>query len=474
MRAIGPRVLAVLLVALAAVGGGVLLLRDDGPEPLRPGDPDSGRDPLAFREADSERLEARAAQGLAHVLYAKSPGGAVASAERTARWRPQIEAITAASGGVVDADTLEAIVLLESAGRPDARASEDLSGAVGLTQILAETGQNLLGMKIDVEASRTLTRRIARGGPRRAARERERRRIDERFDPAKALAASVRYLKFARGELGDRLDLAVAGYHMGVGNLQTALRLYDEGDDVPYVRLYFDTTPEHKTKAFDFLRSLGDDSSTYLWRVYAARDIMRRWRAGADGLREHAALHTAKNSAEEVLHPEGSTTVYEDPDAVRAAQASGELIALDPERMTRNGLTIDRRMGELARRVDESARLYRALRPEALELLEYIGVGVRELSGVEAPLVVTSTVRDREYQRLLVRRNREATRAYSLHTTGFSFDISRDYASRRQAQAFQYLLDRLTALNLIAWVREPGAIHVTVSGDAARLLHLAG
>jgi hypothetical protein len=36
--------------------------------------------------------------------------------------------------------------------------------------------------------------------------------------------------------------------------------------------------------------------------------------------------------------------------------------------------------------------------------------------------------------------------------------------------AFQFMLDRLSILNLIAWVREPGAIHVTVSGQAARTL----
>ena len=52
-------------------------------------------------------------------------------------------------------------MFLESAGRPDAIAS-DTEGAVGLTQILAETGQNLLGMKIDVARSRHYSRRIRR------------------------------------------------------------------------------------------------------------------------------------------------------------------------------------------------------------------------------------------------------------------------------------------------------------------------
>ena len=87
----------------------------------------------------------------------------------------------------------------------------------------------------------------------------------------------------------------------------------------------------------------------------------------------------------------------------------------------------------------------------------------------DAPLQLTSTVRDATYQGQLVTRNGEATRGYSLHTTGWAFDIERRYASREQAQAFQFMLDRLQALNLIAWVREPAAIHITVSSDAKRL-----
>jgi hypothetical protein len=85
---------------------------------------------------------------------------------------------------------------------------------------------------------------------------------------------------------------------------------------------------------------------------------------------------------------------------------------------------------------------------------------------------VTSTVRDDEYQGLLRRGNPEATQNYSLHTTGWSFDILRRYSGGKQAQALQYALDRLEALDLIAWVREPAAIHVTVSSDARALERL--
>jgi hypothetical protein len=96
---------------------------------------------------------------------------------------------------------------------------------------------------------------------------------------------------------------------------------------------------------------------------------------------------------------------------------------------------------------------------------------VRALSG-QQPLVVTSTVRDDAYQRRLVARNGEATRNYSLHTTGWAFDIARRYRSRAHARAFQFVLDRLQVLDAIAWVREPGAIHVTAAPEGKALLPL--
>jgi hypothetical protein len=457
------RLLALGLVVAAAAGLAVVLLATRGaPDPPRTLTPGAGNtettvDPIAWSSKRRRELERRAAAGLAHVIYAKSPGGAIVSAARTATWRPQVE--RAAKRGDIDPDTLEAIVMLESAGREDARASNDLDGAVGLTQILAETGQNLLGMQIDVRASERLTRGIDRGH-KVAARIRVRRRVDERFDAVKALAATVRYLQIARQRLG-RTDLAVAAYHMGIGNMQTALAAYGK-KKIPYARLYFDSTPLRHARAYRILTALGDDSSTYLWRVMAARDIMRLYREDPNALARQAELQGRKASAEEALHPVDRTPAYGDPFAIGRARASGELVALSPARLAGVGIRIDPRMGELAGRLHQSRRLYRALRPQALRMLEIIGAGTRAIARTR-PLVVTSTVRDLDYQRVLAARNIEATHNFSLHTTGWAFDISRNYRSRAQALAFQFMLDRLTALNMIAWVREPGAIHVTVA-----------
>ncbi|MDQ3741205.1 MAG: hypothetical protein M3389_09715 [Actinomycetota bacterium] len=457
------------VLVLAAWAAASLVSGGDGRRPSPVLREEGAEDPFAYDPDRREDFERRAAAGLAHVLYAKSPEGATATAERVARYRELIERLA----GDHDPDVIEGMVFLESAGRPDAMAG-GTEGAVGLTQILAETGANLLDMNVDVERSRRLTRQIGRalrrGDGARAERLRaERRRVDERYDPPKALAATTRYLDFAEEQLGDRDDMAVASYHMGVGNLQGVLEAFGAEDDTPYAEVFFDSSPLRHEEAWNRLAKLGDDSATYLWRVYAAQEIMRLYRDDPDELARLEQLHGNKNSAEEVLHPPGDTERFSEPEDVETARDDGELLALPADELREAGIRVDPRMGELAERQDVDASLYRALRPEALALLLYLAEGTKAISRSE-PLILTSTVRDLGYQQLLTRRNSEATHGYSLHTTGWAFDVERRYASREQALAFQFMLDRLEALNLIAWVREPAAIHVTVSGDAEGLL----
>ena len=484
----------VLAVAVAALA--VFLVSRAGDEPLPAGVPvvptppgPAGEDtsplpdPFAWDPEREDEFTRRAAAGNAHPLYAFSPGGVVASAERTARWRSQVE--RAADAAEMDPDLLEALVFLESAGREDARAPGSLESAVGLTQILAETGQNLLGMRIDVEQSARLTRLIARAEARgrdgrAAALRRRRQQVDQRFDGTEALAATARYLKLA-GERFGRQDLAFVSYHMGIGNLESVLRDFTgepggeirdvvSDEELTYAEVYFASTPRRRRAAYRRLASLGDDSSNYLWKLAAAQEVMRLWRDDRGELERRALLHEAKGSAEEVLHPPAQTPAFGSPGELREAWEAGDIVAF-PEDEAVTGLRRARQMGELGRRLGQPPDLYRGLRPEALALALYVGAQVRSISGA-SPLIVTSTVRDQSYQDALVRRNREATRNYSLHTTGWAFDVLREYRSRQQALAFQFVLDRLRTLNVIAWVREPRAIHITAAEDAEALLPL--
>jgi len=408
--------LRVALVVLAACAVLVLILRsgDDAPVvPAPPGAEPVG-DPFAWTEERSAELERRAAEGTAHVLYTRSPGGAVATAERVVRFRRQVEAAARTAG--VDPDRLEALVFLESAGRPDARAPGDIESAAGLTQILAETAVNLLGMEVDIERSRRYTRRleraVAQGNFRRAAAlNRARRRVDDRFDPAKALAGTARYLKLARERFG-REDFAFVSYHMGIGNLEGVIERF--GGSPSYAELYFDSTPLRHPEAFARLASFGDDSSNYYWKLGAAMNIMRLARRDPGRLARLAALHTSDASARRVL---------------LQGAPQGDLMPLRGD------------VAVTALRADPDVRV----RPEAAAIALYMAAEVRAISG--AP----------------------ALRITHADDGGWTLRVSRDYASEDQARAFQYVLDRLQVLNVIAWTRTKRTIRVTASRDGKLL-----
>jgi hypothetical protein len=440
--------------------------------------------PFAYSAGQRAAFEARAAAGESYLLYADSPGGALATARRVAGLHAPIEAAAATAG--VDPRLVEAIVFLESGGRSDAVAGGDPAGAAGVTQILPQTGRELLGMRIDVSASRRLTTQIAAARKLHQASlivrlERQRRRIDQRFDPSAALAATGRYLAFALPKFG-RGDFAVTSYHMGVGNLADVVRAYAGPAEkrlavhvvaerkLTYAQLYFDSTPFRHPGAYRLLAALGDNSDTYYWRILAARDIMALYRTDPGELQRQAQLETAYGAGGAVLHPPGSTEVFSDPVALRRARATGALLPL-PAQPSKRHFAVDPAVAAEARRLGRDPSLYSALRPEALAVLYYIADRVHAISGVENPLWVATTVRDRSYQGALVNRHL-APPGYSLYTTGYSFDIERRYASLAQAEAFQGLLNRLQALNVIAWERRPDVIHITVSNHARELTPL--
>jgi hypothetical protein len=413
----------VAVVALVAVAVAIVLLVSGGgqrPERLVPGgaDAEGEYDPLAYDSDREAELVQRATTGFSDVVYEKSPDGVVATARRTARWRPLVERSARAYG--VDPDTLEAIVFLESAGRPDVVAGGDLEGAVGLTQILASTATALLGLHVDLAKSRSLTARIADATTDKRARklERARRRADQRFDPKFSLEAASRYLQMAQKKFG-REDLAVATYHMGMGNLQTLLKRY--GDEKPsYARLYFDTAPMRHPAAYQLLSSLGDDSSTYYWKVRAAREIMGLYRGDRQKLERLEALDDEGGAGERRLYPGGAP----DNDAKTRKP---------PAYLTALGL-----------RLTDAARNDYAPDAGAEAALAYIGAGVRAISG-QAPLTVRSA-------------------------HGIRLEILRRYRSEKQALAFEYMLDRLQAWNLIAWGRGGNTLAIVAGPNTAKVL----
>ena len=95
-------------------------------------------DPFSYATSQAARFTARATAGNARPLFSQSPGGALATAQRVAKWRPDID--RAVKGTSISPALLEGLVFVESAGRPQIIAGDSVSDAAGLTQILASTG----------------------------------------------------------------------------------------------------------------------------------------------------------------------------------------------------------------------------------------------------------------------------------------------------------------------------------------------
>ena len=445
----------VLAVVAAVIAVSVLLTRTDKaarPEialevPAQIARPD----PLHFEPGRTEEYEQAAAFGLSHVLFEKSPGGVLRAAQRTARFREFVD--RAVSGSGIDPDMVEAIVLLESAGRQDVIAGDDPENAAGLTQILAETATNFLGMQVDLEASRRLTHlldeAVRRGDEAEAARFRsERRGVDARFDPEQALAGTVRYLTEAKKVFG-RDDLAVVSYHMGIGNLAGVVRAYSGRDDDPidsvvrdadidYARLYFDSSPIVHRAAWERLASFGDDSQTYYWRVLAALGVMHLFRDDPGRLERLARLHDHLPSAELVLHPPAQRGRYVNAGQLEAAVARGVLVPVRPG----NGahFAIDPHLERIAARLTENPSAYVALRPRAARMLAYLTAKVYELSGDERPLAVTRATYDEGRRRQRSLRTTPALRhtlacmrraSRSTYAGGTDQELRRQHSSGR-------------------------------------------
>jgi soluble lytic murein transglycosylase-like protein len=429
------------------------------------------RDPFAWNRANEGALIARAARGTSHGIFALSPGGVDASAARTARYRGLVNGAARTAG--VPPQTLEGLVLLESAGRTDAVTPAGLSGAVGLTQILAQTGSGLLGMKVDSAASQRISDRIRRAtdagdSTKVQALVRRRAQVDQRFDARASLEATGRYLAQARQRFG-RTDLAIASYHMGQGNLESVLRAYSgqsggpiadvvRRDGLSYAKVYFDSSPSRHAEAWRQLSGLGDDSANYLWKVYAGQAIMRQWRTDRAGLARLAARHAASDTGEQVLHPVPGTPRFANPAALKAGIDHGQLVAL-ADRPQRTGLRLPASL----------APLYRGLRPEAAAVAVYLGERVRaQVPGTS--LELTAAARDVASGAT----GREGVSPTLMHQTGWAFDLARSYSSGTQALALQFWLDRLSVLGAIAWQREGSRIHVTAAPERELLGLLHG
>ena len=152
-------------------------------------------------------------------------------------------------------------------------------------------------------------------------------------------------------------------------------RLTVERYGLSWPRIYYDSSPTRNPRTWKLLTDFGDDSRHYLFKVLASREILRLAREDRDELERQIELQTTKASAEEVLRPESRYPPYEDDADLRRAYKRKELVPLpnDPVRLAyRPG----RKMGYLAKRLDQPRILYRGLRPGGARHAAVPGEGV--------------------------------------------------------------------------------------------------
>ena len=472
-RSRGPVRLLLALAALVAVAVAATLVlhgrrahpqarahpRAELPEPK----PVDVAPPAPVAPLPTAVLDAEAARGLDRSFFVDSRHGVLADARRVAGWRAL--ALRAAAGSSVDANLLEAIVYAESGGNAGAVGD----GRAGLTQLTPAVARSV-GLHVNSRVSLRLTAEIRwwarHGGYHRARRlARQRARADRRFAPLVELRATVRYVERARRSLG-RTDLAVASLHLGVSGLAGTVARFG-GEDVSYAQLFFGSAPDRRPAVYRRLNAHGAAGYDYYWRVAAAARVLSLYRAHPARLVWEDAQQHRKNSAEEVLHARPVAHEFRGPAQLARAWRRHVLVRI-PTDARRTHIRVDR-LGGMARTYHARRALYRGLRPGALGVLLIVGRRVHDLAG-GPPLQLTSAVRDDTYQGALEGVNAFAARTYSLHTTGYTFDLSRSTLSRSQERVLRWVLDRLTAANAVAYIEEPYCFHVTVSSRAVHEL----
>ena len=407
----------VLLVAAAAA----VLARDDSPPAGVAGDPDAAgrgrrgrqaaRRPVRVGPAARSDFAQRAAAGNSHLLYALSPGGA----RRERRAHGALAAARRARGASRPASTPTRSRGSCSSRAPGARTRgrpAALESASGSRRSSPRPASNLLGMHVDVAASTRLTRQLAkaerrgRTGARRALR-RARARVDDRFDPGEG-AGRHRALPDDRQEAlrprGPRVRLLPHGHRQPARACwpRTAAARSDLRRAV--LRLDADrATARAYAKLARLRRRLVELPVEDRRRRGDHAAVPRRPRPSSTRL---AALQTAKASAEEVLHPADRTPAFATPSDLRDGWDDG-----------RHRAVPDRRGGHRAAARRPHGRARAATAPAGGSCTA--GCAARRWrwrctsaprcgrsAAVRRPLIVTSTVRDGDYQALLVQPQR--------------------------------------------------------------------
>jgi hypothetical protein len=300
----------------------------------------------------------------------------------------------------------------------------------------------------------------------------KRRRVDERYDPAKAIRAQTRYLVKLTRRYGG-IDWALQAYHGGEAGASRTMRLFAEGIGsrtylasrgasyrtpglggwLPYTELYQRVSPTATPAAFSYLFGRSDDHRYYWWKVLMAERALDLYRRDPQEFeRQWKALQPGLN-ADAVFFPDPTPHQFADNRALAEAYRAGTLV-----RLPANAGELGVRTENLAVLAPDSTSLHKGLRPEAMGALLRLAQIYRSQGG-QAPLTAVSMVQSTAYRKLWDARYPapplppDVPKDPEFHTTGYTFDLSRP-ARDWDRKVLEYSLGTLYDNLHISWRKE--------------------
>ncbi|MDP4001306.1 MAG: transglycosylase SLT domain-containing protein [bacterium] len=347
------------------------------------------------------------------------------------------------------AEIFRGLIFIESYGNPTAR-NYCCAGIVQLSR----------------GSARDLGLSIGRGG-------------DERLNPAKAIPAAAERIA-SRVRTFGRLDLAVAEYHMGSGNLYEVIRHFTgvrvNGRNaasvvlaraLTYPRIYFTTTPINHPSTYRFLHGLDDASATYWFRVLAAVDVLRFSRENPAAF-FRLVLDTYTNKTDRnkkassrmwYLYGPRDITAMTIADQAELQEAWNNRIVMAFNNPEWFGFGL-RLAGEspIAEAEHDSAikPLYYGSEKATIGALIYVATETRSLMGEQRfqAFETNSLVRDAAYQTRLIRSNGNAVTELPTHVMAKAFDIPIKTMNQLYLDCLLMILRDLERKGLITFVRE--------------------
>lgn len=379
----------------------------------------------------------------------------------------------------------EANIVVESGG--DANAIS-YAGAAGVSQWMPGTAR-ANGLRVDLAESNRLTARIRElpapepGRPQptfeRALEDytalekdpiipvpleslmvvfvEKRRRVDERFDPRKAIFAQTRYLlgRYPRFPSFDWLLQAYHGgeagarrliqKHMGSSYLGSPAEAIRQG--LSFSDVYFTATPVHKPDSFGYLYGRGDNHRYYWWKVLAAREVIALYRKSPDDFEERWKALLPGRATEDVWYPNALNAQIIDWESFDRLITTGSAVRVQSG--TAHVLTAAPAEGAW-------------LRPEARGTLLIIASSYHRFGG-SGQLKIGDTFLPLNSLPLVIAEKSAAELPgggpppdVDMHPTGLAFDIQRPTSSRNR-KILEYVLGMLSDRQVIYWRSEQDA-----------------